>query len=39
MRKLSILIAGYEAKDVHNGDETGLLFKGVPIESLALNRK
>ncbi|KAL4126215.1 hypothetical protein QTP88_010441 [Uroleucon formosanum] len=33
-QKISRLIAGYEAKDVYNADETGLFFRGIPTKSL-----
>ncbi|XP_025205101.1 tigger transposable element-derived protein 6-like [Metopolophium dirhodum] len=35
-QKISRLIAGYEAKDVYNADETGLFFKGIPTKSLVM---
>ncbi|VVC25572.1 DDE superfamily endonuclease domain [Cinara cedri] len=35
-RKISRLIAGYEAKDLYNADQTCLFFKGILTESLVL---
>jgi len=32
-RKISRLIAGYEAKDVYSADETGLFFRDIPTKS------
>lgn len=36
-QKISRLIAGYEAKDVYNADETGLFFRGIPTRGSLLS--